>query len=66
MPEGKVSSRELRRVLGSSTVQAVAELVHNDGVTRTKVTALEAKATEMEAFREMSLWDRLRWLFRGA
>lgn len=65
MTEKKTSARELRRVLGGPVMKTIGDLVHDNGVTRTKVTALEAKATEADAFREMTLGQRLRWLLRG-
>lgn len=61
----QVSHRELRRVLGSGVRETVGMLVQNDGVSQRKITALEAKAATVEAFMEMTFWQRLRWIFRG-
>ena len=45
--------------------ESVGHLSHNDGVTQRKITALEATAATVEAFMEMTFWQRLRWIFRG-
>ncbi|HYE88043.1 MAG TPA: hypothetical protein VEA16_16890 [Vicinamibacterales bacterium] len=61
---GKVSGRELRRHLkaNNQTLDAalpvLEELLHNQDVTRDKLTALEQ-------WRERGFWGRLRWLVTG-
>ena len=60
----KVSNRQIRQAVNNqaAVVEAHREtlrgLVNDELKTRQRVDALEA-------FRDMTLWDRLRWLVRG-
>lgn len=64
MTVAKVSNRQIRQAVNhqAAAVEAHREtlrgLVNDELLTRQRVDALEA-------FRDMGIWNRLRWLVRG-
>lgn len=64
MTQKKVSSREIRRVLGAAA-PTIQQLAHNDGVTQQRIVALEGRMDQAEAFRALSFWQRVVWMCRG-